>query len=524
MRVERVELDGLRRAARRRAARARGTRCRSRPGSRSIARCCRPAARRRSTSSRTRLSLRDGAAGRSAGLDRAPARRDAHGRAGPADPPSAPIEIEGNSSVSDNVIRRQLTFRPGDIFRQSKLLESQRQLYALELFEFANVEPVASRRREAAEIPTRVTVTEGKHRKVNFGLGYGTEERARGEVDWRHVNFFGGARTAGVLARYSALDRGVRLNFKQPYFFSPRLLARRSGQSWHTTSRPSRSTPTAAGRRSRAQFGRAGGRVLGVAARRRRCRSPTRTSTRTTRSPTKRSRDPDVPRRADRARPRPAQRRRAAACARRSASTPAATRPTTCSTRGAATWPSVHLEQAGKWLGGDYDYYEVTAEGALLPVARQPRRAGRARARRLDRRPIGGDHDAERCRSTSATSSAARPTCAAGAASRSSPLSGSGLPIGGHTFMNFSTELRVPIWRQPRRRAVPRRRQRLDEPVGLQPERPALRRRPGLRYNTPIGPIRVDLGYQLNPIPGLLVNGKPEPRRFRFHFSIGQAF
>ena len=36
--------------------------------------------------------------------------------------------------------------------------------------------------------------------------------------------------------------------------------------------------------------------------------------------------------------------------------------------------------------------------------------------------------------------------------------------------------------------------------------------------------MRVDVGYQLNPIPGLLVNGEPEPRHFRFHFSIGQAF
>jgi outer membrane translocation and assembly module TamA len=47
---------------------------------------------------------------------------------------------------------------------------------------------------------------------------------------------------------------------------------------------------------------------------------------------------------------------------------------------------------------------------------------------------------------------------------------------------------------------------------------------PGIRYNTPIGPIRADLGYQLNPIPGLRVDGEPEARRFRFHFSIGQAF
>jgi outer membrane protein assembly factor BamA len=46
----------------------------------------------------------------------------------------------------------------------------------------------------------------------------------------------------------------------------------------------------------------------------------------------------------------------------------------------------------------------------------------------------------------------------------------------------------------------------------------------GLRYQTPIGPIRLDGGYQLNPIPGLLVNGAEQARRWRVHFSIGQAF
>ena len=47
---------------------------------------------------------------------------------------------------------------------------------------------------------------------------------------------------------------------------------------------------------------------------------------------------------------------------------------------------------------------------------------------------------------------------------------------------------------------------------------------PGLRYRTPIGPVRLDLGYQLTRIEGLLVDGEPEPRRWRIHFSIGQAF
>ena len=38
----------------------------------------------------------------------------------------------------------------------------------------------------------------------------------------------------------------------------------------------------------------------------------------------------------------------------------------------------------------------------------------------------------------------------------------------------------------------------------------------GLRYDTIIGPVRFDVGYALNPEPGI--------RRVQFFISIGQAF
>ena len=47
---------------------------------------------------------------------------------------------------------------------------------------------------------------------------------------------------------------------------------------------------------------------------------------------------------------------------------------------------------------------------------------------------------------------------------------------------------------------------------------------PGFRYLTPVGPARIDFGYQLKQEPGLRVNGNAEPRHWRIHFSIGQAF
>ena len=105
-----------------------------------------------------------------------------------------------------------------------------------------------------------------------------------------------------------------------------------------------------------------------------------------------------------------------------------------------------------------------------------------------------------------------------------SPLSASGLPLGGNSMLAFSEELRATlrgklggvlffdagnVWAN----ASDVKLNELRYAVG-----------PGLRYQTPIGPIRFDVGWQLNPIPGLQVNGEPQTRRWRLHFSIGQAF
>ncbi len=144
-----------------------------------------------------------------------------------------PIEISGNQSVGDRVILRKLNFKPGDLYRRSVVQDTQRQLYQMELFQFVNIETV-NPEKESSEVPIRVTMAEGKHQRVNFGVGYGTEEHGRVDGEYRHVNFLGGARSAGIHARYSSLDRGLRLDFNQPYVFSPHFSAGAEGQQWLT--------------------------------------------------------------------------------------------------------------------------------------------------------------------------------------------------------------------------------------------------------------------------------------------------
>ena len=48
----------------------------------------------------------------------------------------------------------------------------------------------------------------------------------------------------------------------------------------------------------------------------------------------------------------------------------------------------------------------------------------------------------------------------------------------------------------------------------------------GIRYHTPVGPVRFDLGYALNPAryPILETNQKQTTQRVNVFFSIGQTF
>jgi outer membrane translocation and assembly module TamA len=105
-----------------------------------------------------------------------------------------------------------------------------------------------------------------------------------------------------------------------------------------------------------------------------------------------------------------------------------------------------------------------------------------------------------------------------------SPLSGSGLPIGGLSMLEWNSELRVAATRSLSLVAFVDAGNVWARSWQIEPGDLRVAAGPGVRYRTPIGPVRADFGYQLTPIEGLLVDGEPEKRRWRVHFSIGQAF
>lgn len=123
--------------------------------------------------------------------------------------------VVGVQRLDPEVVRDSIAFTPGRPFRKSRLEETRANLAELNLFRFVRVaeEPGTDPR-----VNVEVRVEELPPREIRLGVGYDTEEQIRGLASWRHYDFLGGARQLGVAVRASFLERSILTDFLQPHW------------------------------------------------------------------------------------------------------------------------------------------------------------------------------------------------------------------------------------------------------------------------------------------------------------------
>lgn len=154
------------------------------------------------------------------------------------------ILVQGATRVDTSLILSALAFRPGDPYSRIALLNSQRNLFALEVFRHAEIAPLAAP--SDSVLPVRVVVIEGVQHRFRFGLGVTTAEYLNAEGRWISRNLLGGARRLEATVRianlvaqrletvpgfeecsdiYCDLSGSLHLDFAQPRFLDPLMTA-----------------------------------------------------------------------------------------------------------------------------------------------------------------------------------------------------------------------------------------------------------------------------------------------------------
>ncbi|MGH7966095.1 MAG: autotransporter assembly complex protein TamA, partial [Candidatus Binatia bacterium] len=130
-------------------------------------------------------------------------------------------QVEGTVKVAPYLVSRELTYKPGDPFLNKALTTSRKNLLKLDLFNSVQLLREESPA-DPSIIPMRAKVDEKPPREFKFGIGYGTEDQLRGQVRWRHNNWFGDGRQFHIGVKLSAIVRELEINFVQPHFLSPK--------------------------------------------------------------------------------------------------------------------------------------------------------------------------------------------------------------------------------------------------------------------------------------------------------------
>jgi len=120
------------------------------------------------------------------------------------------VVITGADQVDTATVRRMLSVKPNDWFRQDQLYQTQRDLYGLGMFRSVNVvlADTASPPPGDSTVRVLVRVSDAPHHRIRIGGGYGSIDCFRFQGGWTAYDFFGGARTLDLTGQLSKIGAG----------------------------------------------------------------------------------------------------------------------------------------------------------------------------------------------------------------------------------------------------------------------------------------------------------------------------
>ncbi|NNF03761.1 MAG: BamA/TamA family outer membrane protein, partial [Rhodothermales bacterium] len=144
------------------------------------------------------------------------------------------IQVDGNQRVSDRTVQREVPIDVGDVFNRRKMIRGQEQIFGLNLFRLALVD--LPEQPEDSTVTIRYRVRETESRYVTAQTGFSRERGVSLEGGFRHRNFLGGARQlsanasgeSGLFASPTIGREPVRsfnsgISLRQPYILTTRL-------------------------------------------------------------------------------------------------------------------------------------------------------------------------------------------------------------------------------------------------------------------------------------------------------------
>jgi outer membrane protein insertion porin family len=127
----------------------------------------------------------------------------------------ADLDIVGNTRTKENVVRREASVRPGDVFRRSSLIRTQRDIFGLGFFQDVNVdyEPTG----DSANIKLTLKVQEKQTGTASAGAGFASSTGLTGFIELGHNNLFGNGQSVNLHLERGGKRSSYEIAFTDPW-------------------------------------------------------------------------------------------------------------------------------------------------------------------------------------------------------------------------------------------------------------------------------------------------------------------
>jgi translocation and assembly module TamA len=128
-----------------------------------------------------------------------------------------PVTIEGVSTVDQDFVANRLDWRQGELITPTRLTEARDSLRETGLFTSVQID-IADTPDAQGQLPVTIDLIERKHRSFGLGVRYRTDEGPGGNISWEHRNMFGQGEQVKVEADGSFIGASLIAAFRKPDF------------------------------------------------------------------------------------------------------------------------------------------------------------------------------------------------------------------------------------------------------------------------------------------------------------------
>lgn len=126
------------------------------------------------------------------------------------------IDIAGLTYTQEKVIRREIMLKEGDVFRADVLRRSIEKIYNLGFLE--SVEPEIRPTDKENEVDLLLNIVEGKPGILSAGAGYSSVDQLVGTLQVQHINLLGRAQRLNLMWEFGARKQNYEISWTEPWF------------------------------------------------------------------------------------------------------------------------------------------------------------------------------------------------------------------------------------------------------------------------------------------------------------------